>query len=135
MLSSAKGQMQLNLGTLAIGASVAVLSGIGAFYLTAPASPSRTNGPQQSVGRDRPSAQAPNPLTADEIGYQVPRDKIKAIDAPRFMAANQADFVPDGLPVIGVTGGAEAKAYPIPLLSRVEIVNDHIGGRAIAVTW
>jgi hypothetical protein len=127
--------MRINLRTWAIAGSLAVLSAVGAIYLTRPASPSLTTGSQQVAGRDYPGVQAPDPLSANEIGYRVPRDRIKAIDAPKFMAAGEAGWVPDLLPVIGVTQGRESKAYPVPLLSRVEIVNDQIGGRAIAVTW
>jgi uncharacterized protein DUF3179 len=127
--------MRINLKTWAIAGSLAVLSAVGALYLTRPASPSLMTGSQQMAGRDYPSVQTPDPLTAGEIGYQVPRDRIKAIDAPKFMAAGEAGWVPDRLPVIGVTQGRESKAYPVPLLSRVEIVNDQVGGRAIAVTW
>jgi len=127
--------MRINLRTWALAGSVAVLSAIGALYLTSTAAPSLMTGSQQIAGRDYPSVQAPDPLSADEIGYQVPRDKIKAIDAPRFIASGEAGWVPDRLPVIGVSEGADAKAYPIPLLSRVEIVNDQLGDRAIAVTW
>ncbi len=135
MLESKKPQMRINLKTWVIAGSLAVLSAVVALYLTPPASPSLMTGSQRMAGRDYPSAQAPDPLTADEIGYQVPRDRIKAIDAPKFIAPSEAGWVPDRLPVIGVTQGRDLKAYPIPLLSRVEIVNDQIGGRAIAVTW
>lgn len=134
VLKSWKPHMHIDLKTWAIAVSVALLSALGAAFATRPASPSLTTG-AQLAGRDHPSVNAPNPLTADEIGYRVPRERIRAIDAPIYMAAAQAGFVPDRLPVIGVAEGAEAKAYPIPLLSRVEIVNDQIGGRAIAVTW
>lgn len=127
--------MRINLKTWVIAGSLAVLSAVGALYLTRPASPSLMTGSQRMAGREYPSVQAPDPLTADEIGYQVPRDRIKAIDAPKFIAPSEAGWVPDGVPVIGVTQGRDLKAYPIPLLSRVEIVNDQIGGRAIAVTW
>jgi uncharacterized protein DUF3179 len=127
--------MRINLRTWAIAGSVAVLSAVGALYLTRPTSAPPMTGAHHMAGRDYPSVQAPDPLTADEIGYQVPRDKIKAIDAPKFISPSAAAWVPDRLPVIGVTQDRESKAFPIPLLSRVEIVNDQIGGRAIAVTW
>jgi Protein of unknown function (DUF3179) len=127
--------MRIGLKTWAIAASVAALSAMVAAYATRPASPALNTAASQSAGRDYPSVQSPEPLTAGEIGYRVPRDRIEAIDAPGFIAAAQAGFVPDRMPVIGVAEGSEAKAYPIPRLSRVEIVNDQIGGRAIAVTW
>jgi hypothetical protein len=126
--------MSAKLGTWAVAATVALLSGVVAFWLTRPPSPAVTTN-SAFAGRDRPSTELPDPLSADEIGYRVPRDKIRAITSPTFVARDQAGFVPEGMPVLGVAAGHEAKAYPIPLLSRTEIVNDRIDGRAIAVTW
>ena len=37
--------------------------------------------------------------------------------------------------VIGLEIQSEAKAYPINVLSRHEIVNDVVGGKPVAVTW
>jgi hypothetical protein len=37
--------------------------------------------------------------------------------------------------VLGVTIGAESRAYPIAFLSWHEIVNDIVGGVPIAATW
>jgi hypothetical protein len=39
--------------------------------------------------------------------------------------------------VLGVTVGGESRAYPINMLSgpRREVVDDTLGGRAIAATW
>jgi hypothetical protein len=37
--------------------------------------------------------------------------------------------------VIGVYINGDARAYPIRMLSRHEIVNDVVGGEYIAVTW
>lgn len=130
-----KQQMRVNLRTWAVASCIAMLSALGAFYLTRPASSSLTTGSAQLAGRNFPSSHQPDPLISEEIGYQIPRDRIRAIDTPEFVAAGQAGFVPDRMHVIGVTDGAQAKAYPVPLLSRVEIVNDQIRGRAIAVTW
>lgn len=120
--------------TWGVALSVALLAGLGALYATRPASPAgRTT--SSFAGRTYPGTNAPDPLTADEIGYQVPRDRIKALDHPSFVPASQAGFISGQVTVIGVAAGGEAKAYPVPLMSRVEIVNDAIGGRAIAVTW
>jgi len=124
--------MRVNLRTWAVAAFVAMLSALGALYLTRPASTALT---PQLAGRDFPSLHQTDPLIPEEIRYQIPRDRIRAIDAPEFVTAGQAGFVPDGMHVIGVTDGDRAKAYPVPLLSRVEIVNDQIRGQAIAVTW
>ena len=126
--------MRVDPKTWAIALGVALLAGSGALYATRPASPSAAAG-STLVGRDQLSTQLPDPVTADEIGYEIPRDRIKAIDAPVFVTAAQAGYLPDQVPVLGVADDTEAKAYPVPLMSRVEIVNDSIGGRAIAVTW
>ena len=127
--------MRLNFGNWAVAMCLAALVGLGALYTTRPAAPTHSTSSQPMVGRDHPSAQSPEPFSADEIGYQVPRDKIRAVGAPTFLKADQAGFVPDRMSVIGVATGDEAKAYPVPVLSRVEIVNDQLAGRAIAVTW
>jgi hypothetical protein len=39
--------------------------------------------------------------------------------------------------VLGVVVGKEARAYPINMLTNPtrEIINDKLGGRAIAATW
>lgn len=130
-----KQQMRVSLRTWAVAVCVAMLSAFGPLYVTRPASTALTPGSAQFAGRDYPSVHQPDPLIPQEIGYRVPRDRIKAIDAPKFLAAGEARFVPDRMPVIGLTDGDQARAYPVPVLSRVEIVNDQIRGRAIAVTW
>jgi hypothetical protein len=66
----------------------------------------------------------------------LPRDIIPSIDDPTFLDADEADseYAPYEL-VIGVEINGDARAYSAPFLSRHEIVNDTVGGRAIAVTW
>lgn len=74
-------------------------------------------------------------IDGDAVMRGLPRDAIPAIDAPRLEPAARATFVGGDEPVIGVTLGAEARAYPTWLLNAHEIVNDRLGGRPIAVTW
>ena len=64
------------------------------------------------------------------------RDGIPAILDPIFAdrAAGTAQMEPLER-VIGVSINGESRAYPLNLLSRQEIVNDTVGGNAIAVTW
>ena len=64
------------------------------------------------------------------------RDGIPAILDPIFAnrAASLAQMDPAER-VIGVSINGESRAYPLNLLSRHEIVNDTVGGKAIAVTW
>ena len=42
---------------------------------------------------------------------------------------------PDDALVLGVSINGDSRAYYIPTLSRVEIVNDSVGGQPLAVTW
>lgn len=74
-------------------------------------------------------------IDGDPVMRGLPRDAIPAIDVPSFVSAEQATFLRDDEPVIGVAIGGEARAYSTWLLNAHEIVNDTIGGRAIAVTW
>lgn len=77
-------------------------------------------------------------IPADEI-FQggPPRDGIPAIDAPVFIAADDAaaDFLRDEDIVIGVEVDGVARAYPTRILVWHEIVNDTIGETAFAVTY
>jgi hypothetical protein len=66
----------------------------------------------------------------------LPPGAIPAIFNPEFIPISEADslFYPDE-PLMVVAGGGQAKGYSTWHLDRHEIVNDHAGGRAIAVTW
>lgn len=65
----------------------------------------------------------------------LPPDAIPSIDHPRFVPASQAGFMRDDEPVIGVVVDGQARAYSAWHLDHHEIVNDHVGDSAIAVTW
>lgn len=61
---------------------------------------------------------------------------IHAVFDPSFVPAAEADAVMAGMEfVIGVSIEGESRAYSVPFLSGREVLNDTIGGRAIAVTW
>ena len=65
-----------------------------------------------------------------------PRDTIPAILKPEFARMDDASewMEPDEL-VLGVEIEGDARAYPIRILSRHEVVNDVVGGTPVAVTW
>jgi hypothetical protein len=71
---------------------------------------------------------------ADIVGGGPARDGIPALAAPDHVAASAAPWA-DDVPVLGVTRGGEARAYPIPLLDWHELVNDGVGGEPILVSW
>ena len=98
--------------------------------------------------------QPPSPTAASEpeerdleIVTLLPFDAIPAILDPEFISADEADAklaelrenrsrgAPDDALVLGVSVNGDSRAYYIPTLSRVEIVNDTVGGQPLAVTW
>ncbi len=74
------------------------------------------------------------PIDSIEMGGP-PRDGIPAIDAPKFISAECADFLQADDRVLGISRGGVNKAYPIQILNRHEIVNDRVGTEAIVVTY
>ena len=68
----------------------------------------------------------------------IPR-AFPAIVEPGAVSLKEADgtLVTDEELVLGVVVGNEARAYPINTLTgpRREIINDQLGGQAIAATW
>ena len=75
-------------------------------------------------------------VPADEIVWGgVPRDGIPSIHEPKFVAADDAKFLRDKDRILGVVRNSIAKAYPIRILDRHEIVNDRFAAEAIVVTY
>ena len=73
-------------------------------------------------------------LASESLSGGVSKDGIPSVDEPSFRPiASVADET--GLPVFGVVRNGEAKAYPQRVLVHHEIVNDEIGGEAVAVTY
>ncbi len=63
-------------------------------------------------------------------------DAIPAIRDPEFVSGEEARAqMSADEPVLGVVIGGDALAYSLWQLDAHEIVNDVVGGRAIAVTW
>ena len=110
-------------------------------------------------------AQPPSPTAIPETKEQdleivtlLPFDAIPAVLDPVFISAGEADAKlaelfedrsrrdadkallaggsdPDDALVLGVSINGDSRAYYIPTLSRVEIVNDTVGSQPLAVTW
>ena len=72
----------------------------------------------------------------DILSGGVARDVIPPIDAPKFVAAAEADaWLKDREPVVVYTNDGDVRAYPLQILTWHEIANDVVGGRPVAVTF
>ncbi len=70
------------------------------------------------------------------ISGGVGKDGIPPIDAPRFESVSAAQsWLQPQSPVIALEINGDARAYPLAVLTRHEIVNDVIGGVPVAVTF
>ncbi len=69
------------------------------------------------------------------ISGGVPRDGIPPIDEPFFVEAAHAIELSPQSPVIALEIAGDARAYPLEVLTRHEIVNDIVGGAPVAVTF
>ena len=63
-----------------------------------------------------------------------PKDGIPSIDNPVFEPIVETEFADDEL-IIGLEINGDARAYPYAILNWHEIVNDTVGGEAVAVTY
>lgn len=114
--------------------------------------PPATSGGTVSESTNAPASAAPTAAVAQltteplrladfdpsEILTVLPRDAIPAIFDPEFMTVDeiqQRQSLEDEEPVLGFEHNGEAHAYSVLQLDRHEIVNDVVGGLAIAATW
>ena len=91
------------------------------------------------------------PFAPEELQFGIGMDSIPSIDDPMFVDADDPrllKYIPrsryrreerptsnEEIPVIGFVQGEEARAYPIALLDRHELVNDTVGGKPVTVGW
>ena len=64
-----------------------------------------------------------------------PRDGIPPIDDPSFKPIAEIEELGPKEPVIGVSINGYARAYPLRILMRHEIVNDELGAVPISATF
>jgi hypothetical protein len=100
----------------------------------------RTPGSSQGADFDLSDTAVPSNL----IVRAMNRDGVRALAAPMMIDADEVDrfnreergkmLVPDDR-VIGIEISSDARAYPMRLMRWHEVVNDVVGGEAIAVTY
>lgn len=76
-------------------------------------------------------------IPLDEIiSGGVGRDGIPPIDNPSFVPIEEAsNWLMPQSPLIAFEVNGEARAYPLGILTRHEIVNDVVGGKPVAITF
>ena len=76
-------------------------------------------------------------LPLRQFEYAFGRDKVRAIDYPILQDGNGEIVrrIYIERPVLGIVVGGEPRAYPLTVLEKVEVVNDEIAGRPLAVTY
>ena len=73
---------------------------------------------------------------AEIVSGGLGRDGISPVDSPVFFVAAEAPgYMEDAEPVIALEIGGSAKAYPLTMLMRHEIVNDELASVPVAVTY
>jgi len=79
----------------------------------------------------------PDPLIDldDLVAGGPPPDGIPPIDDPKFQPAGEVDWLTDEEPLLSLTVGGETRGYPLQIMTWHEIVNDTVGGVAVAVTY
>ena len=65
----------------------------------------------------------------------VRTDGIEALDRPAMVPAAEADYMLGSDPVIGLEVNGDARAYPLRIMAWHEMVNDEIGGEAVALPF
>ncbi len=87
-----------------------------------------------------------SPILLRGINHGIGKDTIAAIDDPVFVSPDDPkllmrwgldsrDELLTKLDVIGYVFKDDARAYPIALLNRHELVNDVVGGKPVTVGW
>jgi hypothetical protein len=66
---------------------------------------------------------------------EVAKDDIKALVDPVSVIASEATDLDADSRIVGVTVGGVSRAYPVDVLTWHEVINDHVGGVDLAVTY
>ena len=117
-------RVKSNLKTfLTVGLALAAALAIGSAIFGGPTNGWETNFERTIIDLD------------EVISGGVPRDGIPPIDKPVFDPVMTIQGLSDNSPVISLSINGDARAYPLEVLTRHEIVNDVVGDVPVAVTF
>ena len=108
---------------LTVGLALAAAVAIGSAILGGPKNGWETNFERSLIDLD------------EVISGGVPRDGIPPIDQPVFDPVMSIRGLSEKSPVISLTINGDARAYPLEVMTRHEIVNDVVGDVPVAVTF
>jgi len=75
-------------------------------------------------------------IPLDEIhGGGPPKDGIPALYDPKFLSADEANYLEPSDRILGLSIGGDTKAYPLRILNWHELVNDSLGGKDVLVSY
>ena len=78
-------------------------------------------------------------IDPERFQYGIGKDTISSIDSPRFLDADDPRLrdagIDDETRVIGFVHKGDARAYPLHILNRHELVNDTVGRKPVTVGW
>ncbi|HIF72670.1 MAG TPA: DUF3179 domain-containing protein [Dehalococcoidia bacterium] len=75
-------------------------------------------------------------ISLSELEIVLPKDQITPIDQPNFAPVSEVPgYMNAREPVVAVIVDGDARAYPLAILMRHEIVNDRIGDLPVTVTF
>lgn len=112
------------LGLLIAGAiALAAFTWFGNSMMAGPTSGWKTDFSKSTIDMDQ------------VVSGGVPRDGIPPIDNPRFQPVDSVYHLSPNSPVVAVKIAGDARAYPLEVLTRHEIVNDVVGEIPVAVTF
>lgn len=78
-------------------------------------------------------------IDPERFQYGIGKDTIPSIDSPQFLDADDPRLrdagIDDETRVIGFAHKGDARAYPLHILNRHELVNDTVGGKPVTVGW
>jgi len=60
---------------------------------------------------------------------------IPALEEPRFTSAEEATWLGDEAPVLGLKMGQESRCYPLAILNWHCLVHDRVNGQAVYIFW
>jgi len=82
-----------------------------------------------------PADNQPMTFDGDTIYGMGRRDVIPPIDDGQLVPVAEAAFMSDGEAVLGFERQGVARAYPLAILEKHEVVNDKLGDVPIVITW